>query len=93
MIWTRNDHLFEIASLIALIVISVLSPFWCVLIAVGLGAVLVGMSFLLRKIILRAMMANETELYVSPQSHPRREWNAALGSMEYEETGLDRELP
>ena len=57
----RNDYSSEIMSLIVLVVLSVLSHFWYVLIAICLGAALIGMVYLFTRIILRATLVNQTE--------------------------------
>ena len=48
-------------SLIVLVVLSVLSHFWYVLIAICLGAALIGMGYLFTRIILRATLVNQTK--------------------------------
>ena len=57
----RNDYSSEIMSLIVLVVLSVLSHFWYVLIAICLGAALIGMGYLFTRIILRATLVNQTK--------------------------------
>jgi hypothetical protein len=61
MISGGNDYSSEIMALIVLIVLCALSHFWYVLIAICVGAALIGMGFLFTKIILRATMVNQTK--------------------------------
>jgi hypothetical protein len=61
MISERNDYSSEILSLIVLIVLSVLSHFWYVLIAICVGAALLGIGFLFRWIIFCATMGDQTK--------------------------------
>jgi len=61
VISARNDYSSEIIALIVLIVFSALSHFWYVLIAICVGAALIGMGFLFTRIILRATMMNQTK--------------------------------
>ena len=61
MISAKHDYSSEIIGLIVLIVLSVLSHLWYVLIAICVGAALIGMCFLLARIILRATVVNQTK--------------------------------
>ena len=61
MISARHDYSSEIIGLIVLVVLSVLSHFWYVLIAICVGAAFIGMGFLFTRIILRATMVNQTK--------------------------------
>ena len=61
MLSGRNDYSSEILSLIVVIVLSVLSHFWYVLIAICLGAALIGICIFFTRIILRATMVNQTK--------------------------------
>jgi hypothetical protein len=61
MISARRDYSSEIMALIVLIVLSALSHFWYVLIAMCVGAALIGICFFFAKIILRATMVNQTK--------------------------------
>jgi len=61
MISARHDYSSEIVALIVLIVLSALSHFWYVLIAICLGAALIGICFFFARIILRATMVNQTK--------------------------------
>jgi hypothetical protein len=61
MISVRHDYSSEIMALIVLIVLSALSHFWYVLIAICLGAALIGIFFFFARIILRVTMVNQTK--------------------------------
>ena len=61
MISARHDYSSEIVALFVLIVLSALSHFWYVLIAICLGAALIGMGYLFTRIILRATLVNQTK--------------------------------
>jgi hypothetical protein len=61
MISERGDYSSEIMALIVLILLSVLSHFWYVLIAVCVGAALIGIGFLFRWIVLCATMGEQTK--------------------------------
>jgi hypothetical protein len=61
MISARHDYSSEIVALFVLVVLSVLSHFWYVLIAICVGAALIGMGYLFARIILRATMVNQTK--------------------------------
>jgi hypothetical protein len=61
MISARHDYSSEILALVVLIVLSALSRFWYVLIAICVGAALMGICFFLTRIILRATMVNQTK--------------------------------
>jgi len=61
MISARHDYSSEILGLIVLIVLSALSHFWYVVIAISVGAALMGMCFFFAKIIFRATMMNQTK--------------------------------
>ena len=61
MISARHDYSSEIMALVVLVVLSVLSHFWYVLIAICVGAALIGMGYLFARIILRATMMNQTK--------------------------------
>jgi hypothetical protein len=61
MISARHDYSSEIMALVVLVVLSVLSRFWYVLIAICVGAALIGMGYLFARIILRATMVNLTK--------------------------------
>jgi len=61
MISARHDYSSEIVALFVLIVLSALSHFWYVLIAISLGTALVGICISFTRIILRATMVNETK--------------------------------
>jgi energy-coupling factor transporter transmembrane protein EcfT len=61
MISARHDYSSEIIALIVLIILSALSHFWYVLIAIGIGAALMGMCFFFARIILRATMVSQTK--------------------------------
>jgi hypothetical protein len=61
MISARHDYSSEIMALVVLVVLSVLSHFWYVLIAICVGAAFMGMGYLFARIILRATMVNETK--------------------------------
>jgi hypothetical protein len=60
MISERNDYSSEILSLIVLIVLSVLSHFWYVLIVICVGAALLGIGFFFKWIILCATIGDQT---------------------------------
>jgi hypothetical protein len=62
MISARHDYSSEIIALVILVILSVLSHFWYVLIAICVGATLVGMGYLFARIILRATMVNQTKV-------------------------------
>ena len=57
----KSDYSCEILSFIVLIILSALSHFWYVLIAICVGAAFIGMGFLFTRIILRATMVNQTK--------------------------------
>ena len=61
MISARHDCSSEIMTLIVLIVLSALSHFWYVLIAICVGAALIGICFFFARIILRVTMVNQTK--------------------------------
>jgi hypothetical protein len=61
MISGGNDYSSEIVALIVLTVLSALSHFWYVLIAICLGAALIGICSFFAKILLRATMVNQTK--------------------------------
>jgi hypothetical protein len=61
MISARHDYSSEIVALIVLIVLSALSHFWYVLIAICVGAALIGICFFFEKIIFRATIVNQTK--------------------------------
>ena len=61
MISGGNDYSSEVMALIVLIVLSALSHFWYVLIAICVGAALIGICFFFARIILRATMVNQTK--------------------------------
>ena len=61
MISARHDYSAEIMALVVLVVLSVLSHFWYVLIAICVGAALIGMVYLFARIILRATMLNQAK--------------------------------
>ena len=61
VISARNDYSCEMMALIVLIVLSALSHFWYVLIAMCVGAAFVGICFLFARIILRATMVSQTK--------------------------------
>jgi hypothetical protein len=61
MISARHDYSSEILALIVLIVLSALSHFWYVLIAICVGAALIGICFFFARIILRVTMVNQTK--------------------------------
>lgn len=55
----RHGYSSEIMALVVLVALSVLSHFWYVLIAICVGAILLGMGYLFARIILRATMLNQ----------------------------------
>lgn len=61
MISSRRDYSSEIMALVVLILLSVLSHFWYVLIAICVGAALIGITFLFRWIVLCATMGDQTK--------------------------------
>jgi hypothetical protein len=61
MISARHDYSSEIIALIVLILFSVLSHFWYALIAICVGAVLIGIGFLFRWIVLCATVEDQTK--------------------------------
>jgi hypothetical protein len=61
MISARHDYSSEIMALVVLVVLSVLSHFWYVLIGICVGATLGGSGYLFARIILRATMLNQTK--------------------------------
>jgi hypothetical protein len=61
MLSGRHDYSSEIMAPIVLIVFSALSHFWYVLIAIRVGAALIGMGLFSRRILLGAMMVNQTK--------------------------------
>ena len=61
MISAKHDYSSEIIALIVLIVLSTLDHFWYVLIAICVGAALIGMGYLFARIILRATMVTQSK--------------------------------
>ena len=61
MISARHDFSSEIMALVVLVVLSVLSHFWYVLIAICVGAALIGMVYLFARIILPATLLNQAK--------------------------------
>ncbi len=61
MISASDDYSSEIVALIVLIVLSALNHFWYVLMAICIGAALLGMCFFFARIILRATMVSQTK--------------------------------
>ncbi len=61
MISARHGYSSEIMALVVLIVLSVLSHFWYVLIAICVGVILIAAGYLCTRIILRATMLNQTK--------------------------------
>jgi hypothetical protein len=61
MISERGDYSSEIMALILLILLSVLSHYWYALIAICVGAVLIGIGFLFRWIVLCATVGDQTK--------------------------------
>jgi hypothetical protein len=90
MLPTGNDQSWELMSLVALVVLNALDSFRYVLIAAGLGAALMGVSFLCRRSILRATMVNGRSRYASLQSNPRRNWRAVLPQLENGESEFNQ---
>lgn len=61
MIRASHDYSSEIMALAVLVVLSMLSHFWYVLIAICVGAALIGMVYLFARIILPATMLNQAK--------------------------------
>ena len=61
MISASHDYSSEIMAFIVLILPSLLSHFWYVLIAICVGAALIGMVYLFARIILPATLLNQAK--------------------------------
>jgi hypothetical protein len=61
MISASHDYSSEIMAFIVLIFLSLLSHFWYALIAICVGAALIGIAFLFRWIVLCATMGDQTK--------------------------------
>ena len=62
----KKDYGSEIIALCALTVLSALSHFWFIMIAIAIGLCLAGLVTLASKIYLHARMVRESDLYSPP---------------------------
>ena len=76
----RRDYSCEILALIVLVVLSALSHFWYIMIAIGVGMAISGAGFLLSRLVLRAR--TEMAAHFPAPGHHRSAGSRADASVE-----------